>query len=38
MSVELGQLKELYEKLKEKWEDLCNNYNLEREKRTFSSP
>jgi len=24
MSVELGQLKELYEKLKEKWEDLCN--------------
>ena len=35
MSVELGQLKELYEKLKEKWEDLCNKYNLKEKEEEF---
>ena len=35
MSVEPGQLKELYEKLKEKWENLCNKYNLKKKEEEF---
>jgi len=35
MSVELVQLKGLYEKLKDRWEELSNNYNLEKKKEEF---